>query len=328
MSTGIESGVIRTDGADIYYERRGSGPALLLVPGGVADAGSYSVIADLLADEYTVLTYDRRGNSRSRIRGGDSTLRMEQQSRDAIAVISHNGFRDALVFGSSAGAVIGLDLAARFPESVAGLVAHEPPVFRVLPDAPRLAAFFDEVERIRVREGVWPAYVWFMAVNSRTGPPLVLRSRVVRWLAGRTMRAMIGALSRPQPPRALRSVIRLVRRRRPPVGSAEQMARRRATMVRSMANIEFFVTNETQPVSHYLPDLDALRAGGVPIVLAGGHDSRSLFYCRTGDVLAERLGVDFVEFPGAHVGYLEDAPAFAVTLRKTLAGLHDGPARE
>jgi pimeloyl-ACP methyl ester carboxylesterase len=131
MSTSVTTGTVVAEGADIYFERRGSGPALLLISGGGGDAGNYSDLADSLADEYTVLTYDRRGNSRSRC----------EPIRRSCGWKSR-----AAVFGSSSGAVIGLDLAARSPHTVELLVAHEPPVISVLDDADRWFAFFGELD--------------------------------------------------------------------------------------------------------------------------------------------------------------------------------------
>jgi len=87
-----------------------------------------------LADEFTVLTYDRRGNSRSGLHGGPAPLVMEEQSADALAVLDANGIDKALVFGNSGGASIALDLAARHPGQVNAAVVHEPPVPAVLPD--------------------------------------------------------------------------------------------------------------------------------------------------------------------------------------------------
>ena len=49
----------------LYYELRGDGPSLLLISGATGDAGHWTDVADKLADNYTVITYDRRGNSRS-----------------------------------------------------------------------------------------------------------------------------------------------------------------------------------------------------------------------------------------------------------------------
>lgn len=53
--TGITQGIVRVDGASLYYERRGNGPALPLVSPGLGEAGSFSRVADLLAGDHTVL---------------------------------------------------------------------------------------------------------------------------------------------------------------------------------------------------------------------------------------------------------------------------------
>jgi pimeloyl-ACP methyl ester carboxylesterase len=163
MSARTTTGTVVTEGADIYFECRGSGPGLLLISGGGGDAGNYSEIADSLADEYTVLTYDRRGNSRSPLRTAPTKLRVEEQSADALAVLEHNGMSSASVFGSSSGAVIGLDLAARSPHAVELLVAHEPPVISVLDDSEQWVTFFDELDRIVEEQGVGPALMKFMS---------------------------------------------------------------------------------------------------------------------------------------------------------------------
>jgi pimeloyl-ACP methyl ester carboxylesterase len=303
ISTEVHAGVVPVDGAEIYYERRGTGPALLLISGGGGDAGFYRPIAGLLADEFTVLTYDIRGNSRSRLTGPAAPLDMSQRSTDALAVMAANGVRSALVFGSSSGAVMALDLAAHHPESVVGTIVHEPPVINVLPDAATYVSIFDEIERIREREGVWPAYVRFIGQVIRVDPPAIVRHRAGRWLAAWALRA---AARLPSP-----------RSKAEPTPRANQ----RETTRRILRNTAFFVTYEMRPIVDYVPDLDALRAGGVPLVVAGGHDSRSFFYCRAGAVLAERLAAEFVEFPGGHAAYFEDPPPFAVTLRETLGRL-------
>jgi pimeloyl-ACP methyl ester carboxylesterase len=56
---------IDVNGIRLYYERRGGGLAVLFVSRATGDAGHWSDVADILADQYTVITYDRRGNSRS-----------------------------------------------------------------------------------------------------------------------------------------------------------------------------------------------------------------------------------------------------------------------
>src|SRR5690348_11186281 len=56
---------LEVPGASLYYEVRGSGPVLLLMPGGPADATTFRRMEDRLAADYTVVTYDPRGLSHS-----------------------------------------------------------------------------------------------------------------------------------------------------------------------------------------------------------------------------------------------------------------------
>ena len=53
------------NGAELYHEVRGDGPPVLLVTGATGDGGHFDALADMLADEFTVISYDRRGNGRS-----------------------------------------------------------------------------------------------------------------------------------------------------------------------------------------------------------------------------------------------------------------------
>jgi pimeloyl-ACP methyl ester carboxylesterase len=267
VSTSLTTGAVSADGADIYFERRGNGPGLLLISGGGGDAGNYSGIADSLADQFTVLTYDRRGNSRSRLRADPTKLRVEEQSADALAVLEHNGIGSASVFGSSGGAVIGLDLVARSPHAVELLVAHEPPVISVLDDAEHWSAFFEELDRIVDEQGVGPALMKFMSS----------------------------------------------------VGRAENEPRPPELMERLAGNWEFFARYEMRPVAEFVPDLEALRESNVPLVFAGGREDRPYYYRRAGEVLAARLGADFVEFPGHHMAYLDDPESFVPILRQILS---------
>ena len=64
MSAAPIQKMVATEGARIYCEYRGRGPLLLLITGAMEDAGFYSSAADILAEKFTVLSYDRRCNSR------------------------------------------------------------------------------------------------------------------------------------------------------------------------------------------------------------------------------------------------------------------------
>jgi pimeloyl-ACP methyl ester carboxylesterase len=135
-----------------------------LITGGMGDAGFYSSAADALADVFTVVSYDRRSNSRSR---GDRTTDMTiaQQARDAAAIIKAMGNDKAIVFGTSGGGIIGLELAAAKPEVIDFLIVHEPPVIELLPatDAQKWRTFHYDFYMKNLREGSQAALVDFSA---------------------------------------------------------------------------------------------------------------------------------------------------------------------
>ncbi|WP_067487967.1 alpha/beta hydrolase [Actinomadura hibisca] len=137
---------LNVPGATLHYETRGTGPVLLLICGGIMDAAGYSALADRLADRFTVVTYDRRGNSRSPLAGPDEPQRIETHADDAHRLLSVVTDEPAHVFGNSSGALIALDLAVRHPGQVRRVIAHEPPAFELLPDA---AHWRTVVEQIR-----------------------------------------------------------------------------------------------------------------------------------------------------------------------------------
>ncbi|MEV4560817.1 alpha/beta fold hydrolase [Kitasatospora sp. NPDC049285] len=135
-----QTGRLRVPGAVLHYKVRGSGPLLLLLPSGGGDADTPDGIADVLAERYTVLSYDRRGLSRSGLDDDAPPPCLETHSDDAQRLLASRTEHRALVFGCSTGAVIGLDLALRHPGRVRTLVAHEPPAVTLLDAAEREAA--------------------------------------------------------------------------------------------------------------------------------------------------------------------------------------------
>jgi pimeloyl-ACP methyl ester carboxylesterase len=146
-------------GATLHYEVRGSGRVLLLICGGVYDAEGFDGLAEALAGDRTVVTYDRRGNSRSRLDGPPGMQSVEEHADDAYRLLAAVGVTEdepADVFGNSSGAQIALELAARHPELVRTAVAHEPPVFELLSDAAHWRGLMRAVEETFHRDG-WGA---------------------------------------------------------------------------------------------------------------------------------------------------------------------------
>src|SRR5215207_416367 len=142
-------------GATLHYEVTGAGHVLLLIAGGYADCGVFDGIVGQLAADYTVVSYDPRGNSRSPYAGPPVDERVDRAADDALALLDEvAGDEPAYVFGSGTGAIAGLDLIVRHPERVRMLVAHEPPCVEVLPDAETPRAFFEDVHATCAADGV------------------------------------------------------------------------------------------------------------------------------------------------------------------------------
>jgi pimeloyl-ACP methyl ester carboxylesterase len=125
---------VRAGDIELYTEVDGDGPTVLLIPGGGGDAGMYAALRDELAPKHTVVTYDRRSNSRSSRPESWLVTTVEQQADDASALLAALGKGPATVLGNSMGAGIALSLATRHPEQCAQVLVHEPALMAVLAD--------------------------------------------------------------------------------------------------------------------------------------------------------------------------------------------------
>ncbi|MCL5998242.1 MAG: alpha/beta hydrolase [Chloroflexi bacterium] len=123
-----------------------------MIPGGDGGGNGFNAVANLLAGQYTVVTYDRRGAYRSTLDDTAQDVRLEMHSDDAHHLLAALTTEPAYIFGSSAGALIGLDLAIRYPAQVRMLVTHEPPVEGLLPDFDQFQA--DLLETYRQEGGL------------------------------------------------------------------------------------------------------------------------------------------------------------------------------
>jgi pimeloyl-ACP methyl ester carboxylesterase len=111
-------------GCVLYYEEASKGAPILLIHPSGATASTWGAVVDQLARIGHVITYDRRGYSRS---GGDPVRAMPTHTRDAAALLESLEVSPAVVVGTSAGAAIAVDLAVRRPGLVRSVVAHEFP---------------------------------------------------------------------------------------------------------------------------------------------------------------------------------------------------------
>ncbi|TXS49929.1 alpha/beta fold hydrolase [Streptomyces sp. t39] len=114
--------VFSADGTAIAYERQGAGPAVVLVGGAFMTRGDSAALAGLLAEHFTVFTYDRRGRGDS---GDSPEYDVQREVEDLDALIERAG-GEARVFGMSSGAVLALEAVAR-GSAVSRLALYEPP---------------------------------------------------------------------------------------------------------------------------------------------------------------------------------------------------------
>lgn len=238
----MRSGLAQVDGAQLYYELRGSGEPLLLIPGASGDAGMYERAAEALAADYTVITYDRRGNSRSARAGGLGPTNIEQHAADAAALIAAVGLGPARVFGNSSGATIAMCLCLNHPEALRGVIAHEPPKIGTLPDRDEFLRGLKERMDAAVARGGYAAatedfHGWLVGTDDDIPEPAGLRERV-QGNGEQWVRHELGVLDRYDAP------AELIDARRVPllfaigtVGGTEQHTELLDTYRRSLAEI-------------------------------------------------------------------------------------------
>jgi pimeloyl-ACP methyl ester carboxylesterase len=283
--------ILPTPEVDLAHDVHGPLPTAdgrppLVVLGQPMEAAGFAALVAQLPDR-TVVTYDPRGLGRSTRKDGRTDHRPEVQAADVHALIGSLGAGPVEVFASSGGAVTALALVAAHPRDVTVLVAHEPPLIPVLPDA-------DAAERARagVREA-YEAKGWgagmaaFVAMTSWQGP------------------FTDAYFARPAPdPAALGMPTEDDGSRDDPLLSDRSWA-----------------------VSSYRPDLAALTAAPTRVVIAVGEETGDTFTGRTAAATAQALGQRPAVFPSHHggfmggeYGYAGQPEAFARRLREVLDG--------
>src|ERR1035441_637300 len=162
----MEPACLGVPGAMLYYKTQGHGPPLLMLQGGDSDADGTDALAAHLIDHYTVLSYDRRGLSRSSVDDPSAPVDLSTHCDDAARLLAAVTDEPALVFGTSIGALLGLDLVSRHPESVRLLVSHEPPATELLAEPERSQALREQkdVEEAYRNDGVAEAMRKFVAL--------------------------------------------------------------------------------------------------------------------------------------------------------------------
>jgi pimeloyl-ACP methyl ester carboxylesterase len=115
-------GFVKARGISFYYEEKGEGLPILLIPPSGSTASTWGALPGDLAGAGRVIAYDRRGYRRS---GGEVVRAAAEHTHDAAAILEALEARPAVLVGTSAGATIALDLAVRRPDLVRAVVVHE-----------------------------------------------------------------------------------------------------------------------------------------------------------------------------------------------------------
>lgn len=274
---------------DLVYDVHGPLPTVdgrrpLLMIGQPMDASGFQAQVELFPDR-TVVTYDPRGLGRSVRRDGRTTNEPETQAEDVHALIRALGAGPVDLFASSGGAVTALALVTAHPHDVTTLVAHEPPIDAVLPDA-------DAVHRARVAyTRAYEEHGW--------GAGMAAFVTLTSWEGEVTEEF----LAQPLPDPALFGM------------PADDDGTRDDPLL----------SDRSWAVPLYRPDLAALTASPTRIVIAVGEESLKVYTGRTATGLAAQLGQQATVFPSHHggflggeYGYAGQPAAFAATLRTVL----------
>jgi clorobiocin/coumermycin A biosynthesis protein CloN7/CouN7 len=190
--------VLDVPGATLHYDLQGTGPVLLLA-GVPMDASGFAPIVPLLAVDHTVVTYDPRGIARSTVADPDAPITAATLAEDLHLLLAAVTTEPAEVLASSGGATVALELAIRHPEQVRTLVAHEPPLTELLPEAADCRREYQALYESHRTEGTAIAMGRFLvfigiAPPEAAGHPLPLPPEHVRD-GGFFLRAMLRSIA-------------------------------------------------------------------------------------------------------------------------------------
>jgi pimeloyl-ACP methyl ester carboxylesterase len=286
----MQTHTLETEAAAIVYDVAGPVPTAggrppLFMIGQPMDASGFRALASHFPDR-TVITYDPRGLGRSTRNDGRVDNDPTIQARDLHAIIESLGAGPVDMFASSGGAVTSLALVIAHADDVATLVAHEPPLPSVLPDADAAARAMSRFHDAYESTGFSTGMATFIDVTSWHGE------------------FTDDFFARPLPDPAQFGM---------PSGD-------------DGTRDDVLLSHRSDAVTDYRPNIEALRAARTRIVMGVGEESAGTFAARAGVAMAERLGQEPVVFPSHHGGFTGgDSPfagkpeEFAGKLREVLA---------
>jgi pimeloyl-ACP methyl ester carboxylesterase len=287
----MQTHTLETPDVDLVYDVHGPLPSEdgrppLVMIGQPMCAEGFSTLASYLPDR-TVVAYDVRGLGRSVRKDGRQDHTPQDNADDVHSIIEAIGGGPVELLGSSGGAVTALELIARYPDDVSVAVAHEPPLFAVVPDADRAREAEAAVQAAYREGGFGAGMAAFVGLTSWQGE--------------------YGAEYFEQP-----------------VADPAQLG---MSTEDDGNRGDPLLSGDSNAVTAYLPDLNALQSAPTRLVVAVGAESAQQFPARAGSALAAQLGQEVTVFPSHHGGfmggehgYAGKPEEFAAKLREVLAG--------
>ncbi|MGN8646751.1 alpha/beta fold hydrolase [Gracilibacillus sp. HCP3S3_G5_1] len=255
----------------------------MISPGG-GDGDHFMQLADILSDEFKVITYDRRANARS-TRNYPQNFEISQQSRDAVAILRAAGETSAYVLGSSSGANIALDMAKTQPHACRAVIPHEPPIPGILVESKKWKRFFASIYKTGCGIG---------------GPNLA----ALRFIMG--IGEPVKKLSKAHKQADEYAKGQRIEPDRPRISNADA--------------VNVLIKNELLPVTNYLPDTDRIKENGVSMFIGVGNwaFNKKTWLAKAAWILADRLDCEIVIFPGHHGSFMDMPKEWSSVLRDVL----------
>ena len=164
--------VTSKDGTTIAYDQTGTGPALILVGGALSERSAAIPMAGMLAPNFTVYGYDRRGRNES---GDTPPYAVEREIEDIAALIEQAG-GSAFVYGMSSGAVLALRAAASgLP--ITKLALYEPPLIVDATRAPLPQDYVAHLNELVAAGRRGDAVEYFLTAAVEVPPAMVAEMR-------------------------------------------------------------------------------------------------------------------------------------------------------
>lgn len=283
------SGFVEVEGDTLFYKVSGNGKPLLLIAGGGGDGDLYLPLADELANEFKVITYDRRANARSTM-NFPNQFDLAQQARDAVAILKATHEDSAIIFGNSSGAIIALEMARLFPNHVMGVIVHEPPIARLHPDHKKWHDFFDDCYQSAFKFGG----------SSMAATKFMFGIEVpAMQLISSQMKALKYLKTEPKCEKEIR--------------------------IPSKAASKYLIEQELIPVTDYELDIEFIKDHKNQIHIAVGRyaQEHQTFLYKVADQLCKLTELSMITLPGHHGSFMDDQKAWALALRNIMNSFND-----